>query len=216
MPWSQNIRVIKNNSWNWKDINPGDFENGLINNCWSGHYTTTLVNGDYYGGKPFRPPGFLWMMVQLFVWSLQFSLKKLQDQFFFQLCYLFDRRNSWIKSITLHTLQCDFPVVAASSARNNLTCRFHETLSNCVDVHHCKFVTAYTSPMTKVLSPYLREKISYFQFDSPKESGFKRIDGNFFERSRVIFARFVKWISRQPWRTKLLFPNMVANSKFGW
>lgn len=53
-----------------------------------------------------------------------------------------DRQNS---GITIHTLQRDFLVVAASCARNGRTCRFHGTLLNCALAHRCISVILYIS-----------------------------------------------------------------------
>lgn len=117
------------------------------------------------------------------------------------------RQNSWI---TIHTLQRDFLVVAASCARNDRTCRFHGALLNCALALRCICVILYISLTIQPMSPFFREKTGCFKLYSPKESSLKKI-------KRASFALFVKWISRQPGWKKFfskygsLLPNLGNN-----
>ena len=91
--------------------------------------------------------------------------------------------------ITIHTLQRDFLVVAASCARNDRTCRFHGTLLNCALALRCICVILYISLTIQAWSPFFREK-RCFKFYSPKESTLKQMKRASF-RSLEMFALFL-------------------------
>lgn len=154
------------------------------------------------------------MIVQLFVRDhFNFLLRPYQISSSLNSIIL-DRQNSWIKWHYNSSLERDFLVVAAFSARNGRTCRFPVTLLNCAVVLRCICVIVYISLTMQALSPYLREKISYFEFYPPIESCFKQMIEELLNAIRNVCAlcemNFAPTGSK-----KVLLPNMVAFTKFG-